>query len=126
MAHADKASSTDTHLVGGMILIGAGVLFMLHNLDVIYIGSIFDFWPLLLIWCGYKKLRFPKKADDRKSGMWLLTIGSILLVLNLELFGMGWSNAWPLLMVGAGWVLIWQAFALPIAPNSCQEDGNGY
>ncbi len=120
-----KDERKDSQLVGGFLLILVGILFTLSNLDIIYIGSIFDFWPLLLIWIGYKNLRFPDEADDQKTGIWLLTIGSILLLLNLELFNLGWEEAWPLLLVGAGAVLIWQTLAMQPNSEQCQEDGNG-
>ena len=126
MAEASRMeNSKDSQLVGGLLLILIGILFALNNFDIINIGSIFDFWPLFLIWIGYKNLRFPDEADDRKTGMWLLIIGSILLFLNLELFNLGWGEAWPLLLIGAGGVLIWQTLALPQNSDQCQGDGNG-
>lgn len=43
--------------IGGIILIMIGVLFLLHNLGIIYVGRILHYWPLLLIFIGLFMLR---------------------------------------------------------------------
>lgn len=126
MAEASRSEDKkDSKLLGGFLLILVGILFTLNNFDVLDIGSIFEFWPLFLIWIGYKNFRFPDEAEDQRTGMWLLAVGSILLLLNLEVFGLGWDEGWPLLLIGAGGVLIWQTLALPGKSECCQEDANG-
>ncbi len=56
----------------GWLLIGVGVLFLLHKLDVIDIGDLFStFWPLILIAIGVKILlgrRDPMKKDEHGNG----------------------------------------------------------
>jgi hypothetical protein len=45
-----------TGLVPGLLVIGAGVLFLLDNLNVIYVEEWWRFWPFVLIVIGLAKL----------------------------------------------------------------------
>ena len=107
--HEGRATS---HLIGGLVLIALGVLFLLQKADLFYLGSLFEFWPLILVVMGIVKLS-AGNYEERKGGLWLLVIGCWLLLSSLEIFGLHYGSSWPLLLVGIGGVIIWQSIAQP-------------
>jgi hypothetical protein len=51
-----QAGSPWSRSTGAFFLIGLGVVFLLSNLDIVSIGTIFKFWPLILIGLGASML----------------------------------------------------------------------
>lgn len=89
----------------GALLIVLGSLFLLDQLDVADFGEAFaDWWPLIIIAVGAGKFL---DRDRRSSGLWLIGVGSWLLVTHLGLFGLTWGTSWPILLilVGGGMLL---------------------
>ena len=110
-------------LIWGIVLVGLGVLFLLDNLDLFELGDLWRYWPLVLIALGIAKIVQPDDRKGRSSGAWLVMIGLWLLVGSLELFGLNFGSSWPLLLVGIGAVIVFQAIVerTPRAP----EDPHG-
>jgi hypothetical protein len=46
---------------------------------------------------------------QRRHGFWLITIGVWLLISFFEVFGLGFGETWPLLLIAAGISSVWQA-----------------
>lgn len=100
------------HLVLGGLLIALGVIVLLENLGVIYLGSLWElwrWWPLILVFLGLSKFFAPGDFRERRSGFWLMAIGVWLLISFFRVFGLGFSESWPLLLVAAGISAIWQS-----------------
>jgi uncharacterized integral membrane protein len=87
-------------LYGGIALLAVGVIFLLHNLDYIFIGSVWRHWPLGLIAVGFGKLIDPK--SDQAGGLVELLAGAVFYAINFKLFGLTYRNAWPLVIVFIG------------------------
>ncbi|HNY39670.1 MAG TPA: DUF5668 domain-containing protein [Bryobacteraceae bacterium] len=58
-----------------LVLIGLGVLFLLNNLEVLYLAQLLKFWPVLLIMAGCYMLylrmapsREPEKPEEHDGG----------------------------------------------------------
>jgi len=89
---------------GAVILIGLGVLFLLHNLGPWYLA--FDtIWPILLIalgaWLFAKRRVAPEERHRSLTGpVVLVTIGALWLINNLH-GPSGWST-WPLILLVLG------------------------
>jgi len=98
-------------LLWGMVLITLGVLFTLNNVGYIDISSLWRFWPLILIALGITRMIQPEVQRRRSSGVWLVMIGSWLLIGSLGLFGLGYGSAWPLLIVAVGAGMIWESLS---------------
>ena len=50
------------------------------------------------------------RRHSRRSGLWLLAIGVWGTVSEFQLFGLGYSISWPLLVIAAGINTVWRAF----------------
>ena len=107
----------DTHLVWGLILILFGAMLMMGRLTA---DEGYRYWPMLLILLGSAKLIDPPQSGlhqgSRRPGAWLLFIGLWGLVSEFHLFGLDYSNSWPLMIVGVGLMLVWRSFDPP-APS---------
>jgi hypothetical protein len=60
--------------VGPVVLIGLGVIFLLHNFELLRLADLFKFWPLGLIGAGvlmlYRRLRpepGPQSEEARRE-----------------------------------------------------------
>lgn len=112
------------HFILGALLIAAGVLVLLDNLELVYLGSIWElwrYWPLLLILLGVGKFWEATSMKERRDGFWLIAIGVWLLVSFLEVFGLGFGETWPLLLIAAGISSVWQA--LSTEPRHLKSQG---
>lgn len=96
-------------LIGGLVLITVGALFLLQELDITRIGRLWAFWPVILIVLGLARIIDPGEHERRSGGFWLLAIGSWLLIGSLGLFGFSYGTSWPLLLVMFGLIVIGQA-----------------
>jgi hypothetical protein len=52
----DGTCRRQSGIVGGLILIAIGSIFLLNNLDIIYIHDVWKYWPVILIVIGVGKL----------------------------------------------------------------------
>jgi hypothetical protein len=98
-------------LVAGVILIALGVFFLLFNLGLVEMDLPWEWWPLILVAIGAGKLIGAADHDERRGGLWMILLGAWLLINFLGLFGLGWHNSWPLLIVAAGGMMVWKSIA---------------
>jgi hypothetical protein len=72
-------------LVGGLILIGLGVIFLLDNLNLVP-GGVSDWWPVLVIGAGIALLAQSfrqRRSGGLVGGTMLLGLGGYWLLANL-------------------------------------------
>ncbi|HKW18617.1 MAG TPA: B-box zinc finger protein [Terriglobales bacterium] len=88
---------------GAIVLIGLGVLFLLHNLGYWFL-DVGVLWPLILIALGvwlFIRRQECGNRDYRRHSLAgpaiLVTIGVISLIDNLH--GPGWDRTWPILLL---------------------------
>ena len=93
-----RKSNSAGKVITGAILALLGTLMIVDGVTFWDLLALIEFWPLLMIAIGLSKLT----GDTRKGGVWLIAIGSWLQIMSLGLFGLGWGNAWPLLLVSIG------------------------
>jgi hypothetical protein len=104
MAHED--GNRTSPMIGGVILLSLGVLFLLQNLGAVRAGRIWDYWPMLMVWGGLARLLSPRRPRHFAAGAVLLLVGVFL---QLEELGVVWIRArdfWPALLVAAGLALV--------------------
>lgn len=94
-------------LVGGLVLIVVGLAFTLDNFDLVewQVAQFWKFWPVLLIVIGIAKLA---NREERTSGLWLVGLGTWFQMVTLRVWGMDWENAWPVLLIMIGGILVTQ------------------
>lgn len=57
-------------LIAGIILLVAGVVFLLDNFDVIYVGPFSHYWPLIIVAIGITKFLQAETSRERRKGFW--------------------------------------------------------
>ena len=107
-------------IVPAVIVIGIGVLFLLNNLNIFFVHDIWRFWPGILIAVGLVKMVDSPFSGGRITGGILVSVGGLLLARNLGFLLLTWNDLWPLLLIGAGLVMLWSRLAPPPAgtPNT--------
>src|SRR5690349_4031001 len=93
-------------LVPGLIVAGVGILFLLNNLNIIYIHDWWRYWPVILIAIGVTKLVDSPHAHERTGGGIMLIVGGIFLAVNLGFVtGRVWQ-LWPVILIGIGVMML--------------------
>jgi hypothetical protein len=97
---------------GALVLIGLGVLFLLHNLNIWFL-EVDTLWPVLLIGLGLWLFAKRKACNDRgdyrhrslSGPAVLITVGVLALLNNLHdrWWGVpGWGRTWPVILLVIG------------------------
>ncbi len=97
---------------GAVVLIGLGVLFLLHNLNIWFL-EVDTLWPVLLIGLGLWLFAKRKACNDRgdyrhrslSGPAVLITVGMLALLNNLHerWWGVpGWGRTWPVILLVIG------------------------
>lgn len=107
-------------LVLGGILLLAGTTMLLDNLQVIDLGSVWRHWPALIVIVGIAKMIQASHPKEWISAFWLVFIGTWLYVSIFRLFGLGFDESWPLLIVALGASMVLRA---TIAEHRHEEKG---
>lgn len=103
----DRSQHGSGRIVWGVFLIVVGVAFLLDRLHFSDFGYLVEsYWPMILVAIGLGRLLTP---GMRHRGLWLIGIGGWLQVSNLGMWGFGWSNSWPILLVVVGGCIVLEA-----------------
>ncbi len=102
-----EVSTSRTVPMGAVVLIGLGILFLLHNLNVWFLRADI-LWPVVLIglgiWLLARRQAYIAQGNYRRTSVAgpaiLITIGGISLLDNLH--GPGWDRTWPLILLVIG------------------------
>jgi hypothetical protein len=101
-----KAATALRGIIPGLIVLAVGVLFLLHNLDVVRFGEVRIYWPLLLIAGGVHWALDPK---SRAVGIVAVLAGVAFQASNLGYIKIGdLFHFWPLILVAFGVHLLLQ------------------
>ena len=95
-------------VIAGAFLVILGALFILDNLRLVDAGSLWDYWPLLLIIPGIARLIQPNRPGQRVWGAILVGVGGLLLLRNLGILWVPFHRVWPFVLVALGLYLIAQ------------------
>ncbi len=105
-------------IIPALAVIAVGVLFLLNNLNVFYLHDIWRFWPVALLAVGLAKLVDSQSDSDRTAGIVLTIVGGIFLANNLGFLYLSWRDFWPLILIGAGVLMLWNRLYTPSRPLS--------
>jgi predicted membrane protein len=92
-------------IIGGVVIL-VGVLLLLDHLGIISVDHLWRFWPLILIAVGGAHLTDPSR---RHWGGIILVTGIIFLLDTLNIIHFHWNELWPLAIIVAGGMMIWNA-----------------
>jgi hypothetical protein len=109
-------------LMIGLILLAVGVAAFLDAIDVWEAGPLWSYWPLLLIAIGAANAVDAIRRRHGDGSWFLLGIGVWMLAGSFNLFGLSYSEAFPLavIFVGIGAVL----HAVIDVPQLNKENGH--
>lgn len=97
----------DGRIMIGILIVIAGILAFLNNINVIHDFSIWDYWPVILIVVGISRFFKPFTGSGQYvEGLIWITIGTVFLLDNLDLFDVSIGKYWPLLFVLLGAMII--------------------
>jgi len=97
----------------GIVLIAMGLALALEQAGLLGFEGVGRLWPLALVLIGIVKARQPLEEGQRAVGVALILLGGFFQAMSV----LSWGRAWPLLLVGVGGFLLWQAIAGPRRPG---------
>jgi len=100
-------------LVVGLVVVALGILFTLDKLGYVEAGSLWEYWPVLLIAAGLGRLLLPRGCHGRGFGVVLIVIGTLFLLENLGRLPYRVWDFWPVLLLLLGISMIWRAMGRP-------------
>jgi len=109
MTYSNRFQYTSQLLWGALLLI-FGTMLLLDNMAVVELGSIWRYWPFLIVAVGVGKFLQAEKPSERRDGAWWIFIGLWLYVSIFEVFGFGFRESWPFLIIAWGVGIVWKSF----------------
>jgi hypothetical protein len=97
------------HFGVGLFLLIAGVALMLDKFDIFNAGEIWHYWPIIIIAVGLGKLLDARETWEYRKAFTTLFFGSWLFISELHLYGLGYHNSWPILLIGMGISILWKS-----------------
>jgi len=94
----------------GALLILVGTMVMLDHMNVIHADQFWKYWPVLLVVVGIAKV---VNEGKRVGGVLLILLGGFLLAEHLGYTMLTWASVWPVVLIAAGFAMIWGRFDLP-------------
>jgi predicted membrane protein len=106
----------------GVVAVVVGSVLMLDRFGILNAGNVLRFWPVILIVVGLNNIIRDRTRGGLVGGGMMVIFGTIFLATQ---FGyVRWSQTWPIIIIGWGLLLIWDALR-PKAYPSAQLDGSG-
>ena len=109
----------------GLAILLMGVLFLLDNASVIEIGSVWKYWPLILVAAGFAKLVNENTKKGKIEGAWLAFIGIWLFFSFNHIFGLSFRTSWPLLIIAWGVTMLWKEVIKPSSDKIMRSERHG-
>ncbi|MDQ1923303.1 LiaF transmembrane domain-containing protein [Massilia pseudoviolaceinigra] len=97
-------------LMWGLLLIGFGTIVLLEQMDVIHVDGLWHYAPLVLTVMGLNKMIGFPTAKDFTTGLWMVFLSLWLLSTFENLFGLTFSNGWPIPVIFCGVTMILEPF----------------
>ena len=96
-------------IVLGLGIILIGILFLLGNMDIIDSHDYVRYWPVIIMIVGITYIIQCQHGPGRIWGVILTFIGTAMLLDRLYFINFNLWNYWPLILVGAGIMMILRA-----------------
>jgi hypothetical protein len=110
-------------IIPAIVVIGIGVLLLLRNMDIVFVQDLWRYWPGILIAAGLVRLVDARNQHAQVTGGILVGVGAILLANTLGFLHLSWGEAWPLVLIGAGIVMLYTRLA-PQRPIQTRATGD--
>ena len=93
-----------SRLVGGVLLLFLGGIFVLQNLGYVKAGRLADYWPLLLVWVGLTRML--SRQGTVASGFVVFALRVFFQLDRLDVIWVPMRFFWPVLLIVIGFGLI--------------------
>jgi predicted membrane protein len=93
----------------GVILLVLGVMFLLDRLNIVDVGHLGDYWPLIFVAIGVGKVVQPVGSRGRAAGAIFIVIGAWWTLANLDLVAYDPLHLWPVILILIGGSMLWRA-----------------
>lgn len=107
MSDEERRAPHAGQIATGVMLMVLGSVFLVQRAGLLSLAAVWQWWPSLLIVIGVVNLVAPRTGKGRGSGLWLLLLGTWLLLDTLRVISI--HDSWPVLLVAAGASIAWQA-----------------
>lgn len=101
-------TNASAQVVIGLLVMAFGVLFLLDNLNIIYLRHVIFFWPLAFVASGLVALCSDGPRSGRITGIVLIAIGLAMTLNRLGYVFISWRTFWPLVMIGLGGLILYR------------------
>ncbi len=105
-------------LVWGALVVAAGVALLLDHMGFISLGSLFRFWPMILIFFGVGNLF---TESTRAWGAILIVVGVVFQLNSLGITHVHFADLWPLAIIAVGLILMWSAMRPPVVSKGSTD-----
>lgn len=112
-------------LIFGVVIALLGVAFLFNNFDLIDIGNVWQYWPLILVAIGLNKTLQAENPRARESGIWWMFWGFWLLISYMHLFGLTFGTSWPLIIIAWGIRFLWKSLTRNSRNYTVKEQHDG-
>jgi len=109
-----------TRFLIGILLVAAGAAMLLENQGVISVGSLWGFWPVVLVAWGVARCIDARSRHQQRSGIWMTLVGLWLLVSIRHWWGLSIGDTWPALLIAFGVMTLWKIFPPAASIHSSQ------
>jgi len=96
----------DVRVVTGIIIIAIGIILLLDSLGYDLNINVWDFWPLILVAIGLKKILSHRGSKQYVVGGFFILFGIIFLLRNLDIMYFTFRDIWPFILIFIGLEII--------------------
>lgn len=91
-----------------LVLIVIGTAFFLNNLGILHVGSLWQYWPLLLILAGVGQISSARSEGAYVRAFIEVGVGVVFQLQNLGMLHVRLFTLWPLALIGVGILLLFR------------------
>jgi len=111
-------------VVFGLMVILIGSVLLLDRLNWEGFRLNVPLWPCILVLLGLARIGERRASGRRginRSAAWLIFLGAWGFINEYRLWGLTFQTSWPLLIVGAGAIMVWRAVAPMDERRGCKS-----
>jgi len=97
----------------GLIVLVIGLLMLVDRVNYFDVSAMQLFPGMVLIALGLARMALAdvdraaeRRANPVRHGLWLMTVGTWLILNALHVFGLTYRTSWPLLLIASGAFII--------------------
>ncbi len=129
---SDRTGDATQRMIFGLVILTLGVLFLLDKLNLVEMGHLGDYWPLIFVAIGLGKVLQPPGSRGRGMGVIFIVVGAWWTLSDLDLVEYDPLHFWPIILILVGASILWRAMqgqrppaagALPPPPPDRPTEG---